>query len=218
MNDRHPLGTVRPCPVCTNLLKHSRLNMEEQAARLDQIRGGESATMLRHAGKVILDDPFGWFVVWGGTGSAKTLFLQALVAEFCRRGVQALYYHARDLQDGLYRDIHDDDSTNGVLYRRVPVLAIDELDKWHFTEWSRTSLQAVLDDRYRNMGTHVTLFASNRNPLLDGADAWLPDDIRSRMVDGRFRRVLPALDREIEGVYEVAQVDMRPMLRRTGQE
>jgi len=163
--------------------------------------------ILRDAGESILNDGTGWFVVWGNTGAAKSLFLQALVVGFCERKRRAVYYHAADLCDGLYKDF-DGDSSNQNLYREVSVLVIDELDKFHMTEWSRKALQGILDFRYRNHRTHVTLFASNRDPMGD----WLPADIQSRMKDGRFRRM--AGGKEIEGIFQVTAPDMRPRLRK----
>lgn len=202
-------GKLQPCPRCHSWLAHCRLNTEEQQAKLSDITGGGSAGALRRLGEQILADPFGWFMVWGGTGSAKTLFLHALTAGFCRAGTQAVYYHAADLAEGLYRDVSDDDSANHEWYRRIPVLVIDELDKYRLTDWSRKQLQALLDDRYRNMRTHMTLFAANRDPF---DEEWLPDDIKSRLSDGRFRRVIDG--REYPGVYQVKAPDMRPSLRR----
>lgn len=223
VDEAHPLGTVKPCPHCANLLKHSRLNAREQQSQLCQISGDDSALVLRVAGQQILSDPFGWFTVWGGTGSAKTLFLQALVVAFCKQGIQASYYHAGDLQAGLMADIEQPDRANMELYRRLPVLAIDEIDKYHWKDWSRKQLQALLDWRYRNMDTQVTLFASNKDPLgIDrNGDYWLAEDIASRMQDGRFHRtwpdaVVPPEDIAgyVPGIYHVLATDMRPHLAR----
>lgn len=164
--------------------------------------------ILRKVGAAILADRFGWFTVWGGTGSAKTLFLQALVVGFCQAGIQAVYYHAADLRNGLLRDVDNPDSDNAAYYRRVPVLVVDELDKYHMTDWSRGQLQALLDERYRHMQTQVTLFAANKDPL----DSWLPEDIQSRLQDGRFNRSVG--DQEIPGIYHIRVPDIRPSLRR----
>lgn len=214
---------MRPCPKCTDLLKHSRLNERERRHQLSDINGDGSAKVLRVAGAKLLADPFGWFVTWGGTGSAKTLFLQALVAAYCKRGIQATYYHAADLQDGILRDIDDPDSANMIFYRRVPVLAIDELDKYHFKEWSQKQLQALLDYRYRNMDSMVTLMASNRDPFDTNQDGnpWLPADVLSRMQDGRFNIPWPdnvdapaGITGYIPSIYKVDSFDMRPHLAR----
>lgn len=224
VDEAHPTGAVKHCPNCADLLKHSRLNSREQSTTLADIRGPGPALVLRVVGQQLLDDPFGWFTVWGGTGSAKTLFLQALVVAFCKRGIQAAYYHAADLQAGLMQDI-EGDSANMDYYRRVQVLAIDELDKYHWKEWSRKQLQSLLDWRYRNMDTMVTLMASNRDPLaIDRhGEYWCPEDIMSRMQDGRFNRQWPqnvtppeGITDLVPGIYHVAAADMRPHLTRIG--
>lgn len=225
----HPLGKVALCPQCANFLQHSRLNPAEQKAQLSDIRGSGSALVLRTVGKHLLTHPYGWFVVWGGPGSAKTLFLHALVAGYCRQGIQAVYYHAADLQTGLLADLRDDDKDNLSFYKRVPVLVIDELDKYHWKEWSKKQLQSLLDWRYRQMANQVTIMASNRSPDEVDSDSgpWLPEDIQSRMSDGRFRRPWPvglAPDVGVEGneqhgyfvpgVYFADAPDMRPLLRK----
>lgn len=226
VNDQHPTGVDRPCPRCADLLKHSRLNERERRSLLSDIQGEGSALVLRVAGAKLLKDPFGWFVTWGGTGSAKTLFLQALVVAYCKRGIQATYYHAVDLQDGILRDVNDPDSANMEFYRRIPVLAIDELDKYYFKDWSQKQLQALLDFRYRQMDKLVTLIASNRDPFDTNRDGepWLPADILSRMQDGRFYITWPlgldapaGITDAIPGVYHVESFDMRPFLRRDKQ-
>ncbi len=196
------------CPGCFNFLKASRLTTEEQKVELAHITGGGQMALLRALGETILNDAMGWFTLWGGTGSAKTLFLHALTVAFCKGQRQAVYYHAADLCDGLYKDFDDPDVSNREFYRRVDVLVIDELDKFRFTEWSRKELQALLDHRYRRMKTHVTLFATNKDPNGE----WLPDDIRSRMNDGRFCRMVGK--KEIAGIYHITAPDMRPTLRR----
>lgn len=175
---------------------------------MPDITGGGQMAILRQLGETILADGMGWFTVWGGTGSAKTLFLHALTVAFCKRQRQAVYYHAADLCDGLYQDFDNPDRNNRDFYRRIEVLVIDELDKFRFTDWNRVEFQALLDHRYRKMKTHVTLFAANKDPNGE----WLPADIRSRMNDGRFCRLVGK--REIEPIYHITAPDMRPKLRR----
>lgn len=201
------------CPLCHDWLSKSRLTPDEQKTSLDYITGDGAASTVRQLGKALLADPFGWFFIWGNSGTAKTLLLHALVAGYCRQGKQAVYYHAGDLADAMYKAIRNDgdremDSVSD-FFRRIEVLVIDELDKFHQTEWSRKQLQTLLDDRYRNMRTRVTIFAANINPL---AGEWLPGDIQSRISDGRFRRRIDGV--EYPGVFEVVTLDARPHLRR----
>lgn len=202
-------GQAVKCPACFDYLAHSRLTPAECQASLAHITGRGDMAKLRAIGEAIIADGMGWFTVWGGTGSAKTLFLQALTVGFCRQKRQAIYYHAADLCNGLYRDLDNPDSANMELYRRASVLVIDELDKYHFTDWSRRELQSLLDHRYRHMRDHVTLFACNKDPNED----WLPADIRSRMNDGRFYRTVAG--GQTPGVFHVTAPDMRPNLKRS---
>lgn len=224
VDEAHPSGAVRPCPRCHDFLSRSRLNVAEQQTKVGDIRGTGSATVLRVAAQAIMGDPWGFFTVWGEPGSAKSLLLFAVVAGLCKKGVKALYYHAGDLQQALYRDIQNEDSDYLGAFMHAPALAIDELDKFNMTDWSLKRLQTLLDYRYRSsIGRHdnLTLFASNRDPAaVEAGKAWLPDDILSRLRDGRFNRPvdavgLPAeLKETIPAIYHVVAPDMRPQLKR----
>jgi len=215
MPGHRDFGKSLPCPTCHDYLRHSRLNDEERKLTLAGIVGAGSAATLRTLGELILASPWGFSVVWGGTGTAKSHLLMALVGSLCRRGVQAVYYHAVDLQSGLYRDMSDD-SNNLEHYRRVPVLAIDELDKFRFTDWSRSQLQGLLDHRYREAiaRRQITLFSMNKDPAgMDDGKYWLPEDILSRFSDGRFNRCAPE-GQLIPGVHHALGADMRPFMQR----
>lgn len=231
VSDAHPEGRLLRCGTCVNLLKFSRLNHQERGHALTDITdlaSDGSHTVLRYLGQELLSDPYGWLVLWGSYGAAKSLLLTALVAEFCRRGVRAVYYHGKDLEQGLFQDMHGD-SANRQLYRKVDVLAIDEMHTVNVrSDWVAAELGALLEERYRNQATRVTVMAMNPNPkdwchIGDSAWGQIGQAIWSRMNDGRFVRPWPedrqipaCLDGEprIPAVFCVNGPDVRPALRR----
>ncbi len=231
----HPHGKLTRCDACVDLLQFSRLNAAERRHKLDHIAdlaSDGSHTVLRWRGRDLLADPYGWWVLWGDYGAAKSLLLTALVAEFCRQGTRAIYFHGKDLEQGLFRD--QGDANNRELYRAVPVLAIDEIHTINVrNDWIAGELGALLEERYRNQAEQVTLVAMNPDPQQwthnSAGAAWseIGPAIWSRMNDGRFRRAWDAptsapaclgKDAEVPGVFRVTGPDVRPTLRRIVQD
>jgi hypothetical protein len=146
---------------------------------------------------------------------------QAIVAGCVRQALPARFYHARKLEDGWFADIHGD-SANGQLYREIPVLCIDEIDKANLTnDWVRKGLQELLDTRYRSAiaGQTLTILICQVDPA--GA---MPGDIHSRMSDGRFYRqwTAPTPNRYtverwgahyVPGIVHVEGPDQRPQIK-----
>lgn len=193
------------CPKCTNLLDQSRLTEDERMLMVDDIvtrsddKIGESIA-LRFLCKAMLQDPFGFLSVWGVPGNAKSLVLTTLVAEFCRRGKQAVYFNIDDLTAMLSPG--EDPEIDGFRYvpgvpdanlnrlKQIPVLAIDELDKLKWSSWQVQKLGALIEHRHRNSSSLVTLFAMNKHPDKWGS-ANAIDHLIDRWLDGRFNRYWP---------------------------
>lgn len=212
-------GKPIPCPTCTDYLAISGLSQAEQEHKLDDIRSiAPIHTVLRVLGKQLLKDPWGWITLYGApygpsgtlTGNSKSFFGTALAAEFCRRGIRAIYKHAGDLSQQLYRDL-DGDKGNESLLRSVRVLVIDEMQDIHATSWLVGKWKAILEHRFRYAEPtpekhHVgllTIIIGQMHPDLwvDGdGTCWVPPAWVSRMSDGRFNIPWP------DGV-EVPQCD-----------
>jgi DNA replication protein DnaC len=179
---------------------------------------------IRFMCRQMLDDPFGFLSFCGEVGNAKSLALQATVTEFCRSGRHSLYYVGDEIAANLNASDMSDPAAFAESLKNVPVLAIDEIDKMKWTDHRVMTLGGIIDYRYRNPDTHVTLLSMNRHP-----SQWdETEHIASRLMDGRFSRVWPAEHASarpacafrdgdewlVPGLLELTLTDMRPYMRR----
>lgn len=181
-------GRAVRCGECsTDYSRWSGLTDVELGYTADSILGnGDTPTALRYLVEQITHNPTGWLTLWGVYGTAKTLTIQAIVANLIRQKKLARFYHAKQLEQGWFDDMHAD-RLNAKVYLDAPVLAIDELDKVNLNnDWVRQQFQALLDHRYRQgiAGKQLTLITLQYEP-----EKAVPGDIASRMGDGRFYRV-----------------------------
>lgn len=119
--------------------------------------------------------PKGFVTFFGEPGRGKSHLLKGIINGFRGIGVYARYINAADLIQEI-RD-HFSDERGGVAvesviqhYRKVRVLAIDELDQVQLTEWTKQTLHRLLDSRYES-GNLLTVLAMRPTP------EQLPDDL-----------------------------------------
>jgi len=220
-------GKLIRCTCCANLLQHSGLTDQEQKTTLTMLRDlrndpAHHHLALRVAGKMILEQRFGFITVWGNTGTAKTLWGAALAVEFCRQGVQARYLHAKTgLENPLFGNALLVDGDRQRMLLSTPILVIDELQSINWrNEWVSQSVQNFFDTRYRMAKgddpgeRQVTILLSQYDPA-----TYAPDFLLSRIRDGRFRFHWPAnVDRPscigrdglITWPFHVDTPDLRP--------
>lgn len=108
----------------------------------------------------------GFFGFWGDFGSGKTLALQIIVNELRLKLVEVYYAPLAHVLDHV-RSLYNSSKASSVFWRRlldVPVLALDEVTRFYETPWARERLWMLADTRYRRMGSHLTLFATNEDP------------------------------------------------------
>lgn len=115
--------------------------------------------------------------IWGGSGNAKTMALQAVVNHFVGQQVEAVYITAFDLISYIRAAFHKTDKNDLEVkdesawqrlgrFERVQILAVDEFDKINVTAWVREQLTDLIDRRYRlaEDGQAGTLIAMNDDP------------------------------------------------------
>lgn len=113
--------------------------------------------------------PKGFITFWGLPGRGKTHVLKALVNGFRLIGLFSRYVNAADLVEEIksnFTNEHGQISVEEAIrhYRRMRVLAIDELDKVSMTPWVEQTLHRLLDSRSNEQHALLTLLAMNENP------------------------------------------------------
>lgn len=186
-------GTLIPCDCTAGyraglLQKMSGLTGEEQRVTLkDIIEVGTDTCSMIGVASAFIAQPSGMVTLWGGSGNAKSLILQAVVNECIGQGIVAVYVTMLDLLEYIreaYNGKADESAWRRMeRYEAVPVLAIDEVDKVKASDWVVERESAIFEKRYRwGLARRAgTLLAMNANPDR------LPDWIQSRLSDGRNR-------------------------------
>jgi DNA replication protein DnaC len=136
-----------------------------------------------------LDHPVGSVVLYGKSGNAKTIALQACVNALVSVGVEAVYITAFDLLSYVREAFNDNrevksesDYERLLRFATVQFLAIDEFDKIKMTEWTEQEITDLIDRRYRlaQDGKAGTMIAMNGDPRD------LPPWIYSRLSQGKI--------------------------------
>lgn len=145
-------------------------------------------------------DRRGFVALTGKPGTGKTTLLICAVNAARERNVPAVYALMTDLLDYL-RAAYNPANTSELsfdarwdLLLRAEVLAIDEVDQFAATPWAMERFLKLIDERWRNLDSKLTLLATNLPP------AALPDKVHSRLRDGRA------------SILHMAGPDMRPFL------
>lgn len=198
----HPdYGKAVRCLECADLFKTSNLpqsahalTIADLANRVDDPTG--EVTAMRFLAKQMLKHRSGFLSFVGLCGNGKTLLIQAMVAEFCRLKIDAIYYTCPDLATKLtvFSPEGNELRPESLIARlkKVTVLALDEPDKIAWSPWRQQMIGEVVDYRSQNADHLVTLIAANSDP-----DQWVTREgvsvapIKSRMIDGRYNRLWP---------------------------
>lgn len=146
-------------------------------------RALQAAQVVRH----ILDQGHGWVYIYGDHGQAKTLILKIAIAEQLRANKMAAYANMADVVSHIQRAFDTDDPSTESEHRLqwwadLPLLALDEFNRFNKTQWASTAQFRLMDERNTQAirEKSITLIASNQAP--DELDSYY----RSRIQDGRF--------------------------------
>jgi hypothetical protein len=190
-------GKLVPCPNLngTRLYKaESGLDEKElELTWLDLVNRGVTLRASEAVRKAIIQG-YGFIYLWsadepdnpGGNGLAKSLILKIAVAEAMRSHKRASYVDMAVLLDHL-RSAFDKDHPSGdarakiEFWEKVPILAIDELNRVNETDYATEKRYTLLNQRYAQMirKQSITIMASNTSP---DAQEYA---IRDRLKDGR---------------------------------
>ena len=132
------------------------------------------------------DDPKGWLIFEGASGSGKTHFAAAIVNALIRRGAPAKYVSALDIPDlirsGWSQGGEDFESDGYTPLLDAPVLVIDDFGVQPSAEWVDAKVDQLLTVRYNSRASTVVALAK---PLAD-----LPERHATKLGDPTLTRVI----------------------------
>ena len=208
----HPrFGKAEPCECVLNEetgVRRARLERISNLGSLTRFaftnlipagRAGQNDYFLSafNAAKTFADDPKGWLVFSGGSGSGKTHLAAAIANERIARGQAALFMVVPDLLDHLrasydatvdelgYEQIFDQ-------VRNAPLLILDDIDASSGTPWAREKLFQIVNHRYN--AELPTVYTTSQRPVQ------LDDRLSTRLTDSALSRVL-VLEGPVKGGY-----------------
>lgn len=165
-----------PCPVCNkkdiaeDLITICGLPDADLTVRLDDflpLEGKEKAHEL--AVHVLnLNEPRDFFLFYGKNGRGKSMLLKAICNGYRFRGIPATYVNLPDLLADIRKNFNKETRGNAeeslYEYRTRKVLVIDELDKANVTDWAGETIFRLVNHRYENKDTLLTIFANETAP------------------------------------------------------
>lgn len=132
-------------------------------------RSGESDWFRRafEAARGFADDPRGWLVLTGASGSGKTHLAAAIANECIAQGQHVLFMVVSDLLDHLRAsyDAGDDEMSFDRLFdqvRNAPILVLDDIDAIAPKAWAQEKLFQVVNHRYNAM--LPTVYTTSERP------------------------------------------------------
>ncbi len=204
-------GVLVPCPNCVDDMKAlhampanalekfgSELGRATQQTFMNfkcELDGVESKVLRAclHASETFAQSRSGWLIIHGRSGNGKSHLAAATRNHLVQiLGTPTIYITVPDLFYKLRRTFSRD-SSNEIsefedlldIYRKAPVLILDDLGSERMSDWAAETLFSILDYRYRlRLPTMIT---SNLNPY-DVHDF----DVRlvTRMTDKELCQVL----------------------------
>lgn len=176
----HPeFGKLHPCPTCQGdyrlkfLKKLSRLNDELSACDL---RNFDPRTHLHTVVPSIMAyvrADYGMLTLSGPHGTGKTFLMAAIANLYIEtKRVAALYTTTSELLDDLRATFNPKSqlvfSSLFADVMDVPVLLLDEAEKFRGTDWAQEQMVRLMEHRHRNKSALKTVLATNTDlrPLL----------------------------------------------------
>ena len=161
------------------------------------------------AAQLFAQQPEGWLVFSGTSGSGKT-HLAAAIANACiHRGVPALFVVVPDLLDHLRGTFNPQ---AGITYddlfeqvREAPLLLLDDLGAQSSTPWAEEKLFQLLNHRYH---AHLPTVITTGKPLEQ-----LDERLRTRLTDPALSRVF-SLEQQDDALFEHQGAMALDLLRR----
>ncbi len=147
------------------------------------------------AARKFADEPNGWLVFEGKTGSGKTHLAAAIVNAVVDRGAPAKFTSALDLPDLIRDQRFDDEEVVGTFDALLdaPLLVIDDLGAQQSAKWFDAKLDQLLTHRFNGRLPTVIVLA---RPLSE-----MPDRVSLRLDDAELSRIisLSSINESVDG-------------------
>ena len=178
------VGTIEP-----ELLKQMNFDSFDEAGRGSDTQGRQTLQAAMAFARAFAQQPEGWLVLVGDSGSGKTHLAIAVANERLRHGEEVFFAFVPDLLDHLrYTFSPDSRITYDELFDRIKqtsLLILDDLGSQTSSAWANEKLYQIIVHRHNaKLSTIITTRA-----IPTGAQ----DPIASRLADARLVTVVPIL-------------------------
>lgn len=198
----HPqFGKAEPCDCVLAEPEEARRSRLERLSNLGSLTRFTFATLdpagrdgtaswfgrAAEAARAYAEEPRGWLVISGVSGSGKTHLAAAIANHRIEIGQPAIFMVVPDLLDHLrasYDPENDELAFDQLLeqVRTTPVLLLDDIDAAYGTPWAKEKLFQVVNHRYN--AELPTVFTASVHPRE------LEDRIATRLQDERLSEVI----------------------------
>jgi DNA replication protein DnaC len=148
-------------------------------------RSQERFARAHQAARAFANEPKGWLVLGGTSGSGKTHLAAAIVNERIRQGQPAFYITAPDLLDRIRASFNPESEIPYDEFfeqvRNTPLLALDDLGVQSGTPWAKEKLDQLLTSRFNNELPTVIVTGTPVEQM--------EDRLRTRLTDPRLCQV-----------------------------
>lgn len=193
-------GQLEPCPnLRTNHLKRTLASGEGMGGlsaneiktfSWDMVLPGisDAYKALPHV-KEAVNRGYGMGLMLGKWGQGKTLLMKIAVANFIRGGKKAHYVKLTKMLDSIRQTYDEKEGKMTALVREIrkwenlDLLCLDELDKDAETDWAKSRLFDLVDERWVSAVREekLTLFSANFQNMSE-----VPGYLKSRIEDNRW--------------------------------
>jgi DNA replication protein DnaC len=178
------VGVIEP-----ELLKQMSFDSFDLTGRGSDAQGRQTLQAAITFARAFAEQPEGWLVLVGDSGSGKTHLAIAIANERLKRGEEIFFAFVPDLLDHLrYTFSPDSRITYDELFDRIkqtPLLVLDDLGAQTSSAWATEKLYQIIVHRHNaKLPTIITTRAIPMDPQ---------DPIASRLADARLVTVVPIL-------------------------
>lgn len=218
----HPeFGKLFPCPTCgdearTQFLRRlSRLEGELADVTFDHWVDRPGLEKVRGKIRTWVTNMRSWLTLSGPAGTGKTMWLAMLANYYISQNRPTIYTTMAELLDDLREtfDPNHRDKAYSQLFADImeaDVLCLDEIEKFSPSAWAEEKVFQLLENRFRNRGTRLTILATQRD-LRSPHSTILEKTRFPGYLESRVRDVSNMLIADFWGVADFRTVEAAPL-------